>query len=214
MQISHLGHAAVLVETDRTRILIDPGNLEPAWHGLTDLDAVLVTHVHPDHLDPAAAAELLAANERAVVYVEPSITEAGLPFAERLTPIPPGTTVTVGEFGIEAVGGQHAVIHRDIPMIGNVGLVFRAEGEPTLFHPGDSYATAPEGIDILAMPAYGPWAAMKETVDFVRAVGAAHGFAIHDELLHDRGRGLIAGRIGDMTDTVLTDLRDHQPHTF
>jgi hypothetical protein len=55
---------------------------------------------------------------------------------------------------------------------------------------------------------------MKETVDFVRAVGAARGFAIHDELLHDRGRGLIAGRIGDMTETALTDLRDHQPHTF
>jgi L-ascorbate metabolism protein UlaG (beta-lactamase superfamily) len=214
MQISHLGHAAVLVETDRTRILIDPGNLEPAWHGLTDLDAVLVTHVHPDHLDPVAAAELLAANERAAVYVEPSITEAGLPFADRLTPLPVGTTVTVGEFGIEGVGGQHAEVHRDVPRIGNVGLVFRAEGEPTLFHPGDSYATAAEGVDILAMPIYGPWAAMKETVDFVRAVGAAHGFAIHDELLHDRGRGLISGVVGNLTSTVLADLRDHKPYTF
>lgn len=214
MKISHLGHAAVLVETERTRILIDPGNFEPAWHGLTDLDAVLVTHVHPDHLDPAAAADLLAANPGAAVYVEPSITEAGLPFADRLTAAPVGTTLTAGELTVETVGGQHAEIHRDIPRIGNIGLVLRAEGEPTLFHPGDSYATAPEGIDVLAMPAYGPWAAMKETVDFVRAVGAAHAFPIHDELLNDRGRGLVAGRIADMTETAVTDLRDHQPHIF
>lgn len=214
MQISHLGHAAVLVESERTRILIDPGNLEPAWHGLNDLDAVLATHIHPDHLDPDATADLLAANERAAVYVEPSITEAGLPYTDRLTALPVGTTVTIGEFSVEAVGGQHAEIHRDIPRIGNIGLVVRAEGEPTFFHPGDSYATAPEGVDVLAMPAYGPWAAMKETIDFVRAVGAPHGFPIHDELLNDRGRALIAGRIPAMTETKLADLRDHRPQSF
>ena len=56
-----------------------------------------------------------------------------------------------------------------------------------LFHPGDSLDTVPDGIDILAVPAYGPWAAMKETIDFVRAVGALEGFPIHDELLSDRG---------------------------
>ena len=53
MQLTHLGHSAVLVQTDGARILIDPGNFSDAWHGLTDLDAVLVTHRHPDHLDPA-----------------------------------------------------------------------------------------------------------------------------------------------------------------
>ncbi|HEY6683652.1 MAG TPA: MBL fold metallo-hydrolase, partial [Propionibacteriaceae bacterium] len=52
MRITHLGHAAVLAETDGARILIDPGNFSDAWHSLTDLDAVLVTHQHPDHIDP------------------------------------------------------------------------------------------------------------------------------------------------------------------
>ena len=100
------------------------------------------------------------------------------------------------------------------PGIGNVGFVLRSEGQPTLFHPGDAYDTAPEGIDILAMPAYGPWAAMKETVDFVRAVGALEGFPIHDGLLNDRGRGLVLNRVGEMTDTRLVDLRGGTPHEF
>lgn len=218
MRITHLGHAAVLVETENVRILVDPGNLSDSWHGLTELDAVLVTHIHPDHVDPDQLQTLLAANPGAWLYTEPSILEAvaarDLPDLGAVTALPPGDTATVGSVTIEAVGGQHAEIHRDIPRIGNVGLVLRAEGEPTLFHPGDSYATAPSGVDIVAVPAYGPWAALKETIDFVRAVGASHGFAIHDELLNDRGRGLISGRINAMTDTALVDLRDHTPHQF
>ena len=75
MRITHLGHAAVLVETENARILLDPGNFSDGWHGLTDLDAVLVTHQHPDHLDPKQVPALLAAKPRVRVLVEPSILD-------------------------------------------------------------------------------------------------------------------------------------------
>lgn len=209
MQITHLGHAAVLVETGAARILIDPGNFSDAWHGLTDLDAILVTHKHPDHLDPEHLPALLTANPAAKLYVEPSIDDQ--PSA---SPLAPEEQVAVGDVLITAVGGQHALIHRDIPRLGNVGYLLRSEGQPTLFHPGDALDTTPDGVDILAVPAYGPWAAMKETIDFVRAVGALEGFPIHDELLSDRGRGLILSRVNDMTGTRCVDLRGGATHQF
>jgi L-ascorbate metabolism protein UlaG (beta-lactamase superfamily) len=217
MQISHLGHSAVLVETDSTRVLIDPGNFSDAWHGVTDLAAVLVTHVHPDHLDPAQVPQLLAANPTAHVYAESSVPDALAANDVDLggmIPVGAGDEFKIGDLVVTAVGGLHAEIHRDIPRIGNVGYVLRAEGEPSLFHPGDSYATAPGGVDILAVPAYGPWAAMKETIDFVRMVGALEGFAIHDQLLNERGLGLISGRVEAMTSTRLVDLRSGVPHQF
>ncbi len=209
MQITHLGHAAVLVETGSARILIDPGNFSDAWHGLTDLDAILVTHKHPDHLDPEHLPALLTANPAAKLYVEPSIDDQ--PSA---SPLAPEEQVAVGDVLITAVGGQHALIHRDIPRLGNVGYVLRSEGQPSLFHPGDALDTTPDGVDILAVPAYGPWAAMKETIDFVRAVGALEGFPIHDELLSDRGRGLILNRVNEMTGTRCVDLRGGVTHQF
>jgi L-ascorbate metabolism protein UlaG (beta-lactamase superfamily) len=219
MLITHLGHAAVLVETDAARILVDPGNFSDDWHGLTDLDAVLVTHQHPDHLDPERLPALLAANPRVRVFAEGSIMErvaAGdlPPLGDAAEAMAPETQEAVGDVLVTAVGGRHAVIHPELPRFGNVGFVLRAEGQPTLFHPGDALDTVPPGVDILAVPAYGPWAAAKETVDFVRAVGALEGFPIHDRLLSERGVKLIVTRVSEMTGTRLVDLRSGDPHTF
>lgn len=206
MKITHLGHAAVLLEVDDARILLDPGNFSSRWHGLRDLDGILITHLHPDHVDPDHVPALIRANPGAAVYVEPGVAEKyDLPGALVLAA---DTSIDLGSVRVDAVGGLHAVIHRDLPQIGNVGLVVTAEGEPTFFHPGDALTAIPAGVDVLAVPAYGPWAAMKETVDFVREVGAPHGFPIHEALLSERGWQLVFGRLNEMTQTTFNDLRD------
>jgi len=206
MKITHLGHAAVLVETSEVRILIDPGNFSTSWHDLEDVDAVLVTHSHPDHIDPEWIPALISNNPKALWFVEPSVPDLyDLPPAERF---PADSVVMIGDARIEGVGGRHAIIHRDIPQIGNVGMVIRGDGE-VFFHPGDELDTIPEGVDVLATPAHGPWCAMKETIDFVRAVGASQGFLIHEGLINERGWDLTFSRMQEMTDTAFTDLRGH-----
>ena len=212
MQITQLGHSAVLVEVADRRVLIDPGAFSDAWHGLTDLDAILVTHLHPDHADPKHLPELVAVNPDAKVWVEPGVLNA-VDLGGRGKGLAADTSVSLGSLTIAAVGGTHAIIHRDIPLIGNVGLVLSAEGEPTFFHPGDSLATVPAGIDVVAVPAMGPWAAMKETIDFARAVDAPQGFPIHDALLSQPGWALIFSRIGELTPTRPLDLRSGTPWT-
>src|SRR5687768_15649437 len=111
MRIAHLGHAAVLVETPDARILVDPGNFSTDWHGLTDLDGVLVTHGHPDHLDPEHLPALLAANPSARVFLEPSVLDqvrsGDLPALRNAQPLAPDEQTAVGDVLITAVGGQH-----------------------------------------------------------------------------------------------------------
>lgn len=204
MQITHLGHSSVLVETSGVRLLIDPGAFSNGWHGLTDLDAVLVTHQHPDHIDVANLPALVADNPAARWFVEPSVVP--MVEASSVTAFAAGESIALGELAIEGVGGTHAVIHPDLPDIGNTGLVLRAEGEPTLFHPGDAYAAVPRGVDIAAVPLNAPWSKLSECVDFIRALQPEQWFPIHDALLSARGRALYLDRTAALAGVVATDL--------
>lgn len=213
MKITHLGHACVLVETTDTRILIDPGAFSDLWHGTQHLDGILITHQHPDHVDPDHAPQLIETNSEAVVYVASDVHNVvDLPRAQALTP---EQEVTIGGVTVQTVGGDHAIIHDDIPRVHNLGYVLHAEGEPVFFHPGDALDAAPEHVDVLALPLMGPWAAMKEHVDFVRALDdPTYSIPIHDELLSDRGRGLLSRQIGNLTGTEIISLRGGDSETF
>src|SRR6516165_11353063 len=72
MKVTHLGHACLLVETGNARILIDPGAFSEGFAGLDHVNAVLITHKHFDHFEPAAVSALMDADPEATLIVERS----------------------------------------------------------------------------------------------------------------------------------------------
>jgi L-ascorbate metabolism protein UlaG (beta-lactamase superfamily) len=207
MRLTHLGHACLLVETGGARLLVDPGTLSRGWETLSDLDAVLVTHAHPDHVDQEKLPQLLEANDGARLLVEPELSAEMTKVGIEAAPLHPDETVEVRGVTVTGQGGRHAVIHADIPRIGNVGMLVRADGEPTLFHPGDAYEYTPDGVDVLAVPLNAPWSAFKETVEFTRAVAPRVAVPIHDGLLNDTGRALYLRQLTALGGAEVRDLR-------
>ena len=177
MQVTRFGHAALLVEAVGQRILIDPGVFSAAeTFELTGLAAIVVTHQHPDHIDADRIARLLVQNPAAVRLSDPE-TAAQFP---QFKAHQDGSTTEVGDVTITGVGVQHAEILPSIPRIANVGVLVSADGEHTLFHPGDSYAAVPDDVGILALPLTAPWTKVSETVEFARRVSPSSVFPIHD----------------------------------
>lgn len=189
MQITRFGHAAVLVEAADTRILIDPGVFSPdEAFALEGLDAIVVTHQHADHIDVTRGSGLVERNADATLICDPD--SAGILEFGDWTPNAEGLETAVGGMTVRGIGSQHAVILPALPRVTNVGVMLSAAGEPTLFHPGDTYEYAPVGVDVLALPLSAPWAKISETVDFVQRVSPGSLFPVHDKTISELAYGI------------------------
>src|SRR3989337_31424 len=113
MRLTHYGHACVLLELPQ-RVLIDPGDYSASLDGLADLDLILVTHAHPDHLDVDLLRLLLLNSPQARVVHSPGAATAlaGLD----TTVATPGDKLRIADVDVTVIGdGTHACVHPDLP---------------------------------------------------------------------------------------------------
>ena len=182
MQVTHFGHSCVLLDTGAARLLIDPGTFSSGFEDLSGLDAVLVTHQHPDHLDTERLTVLLAGNPDVRLIVDPGTAEQLGDVRHEL--VQPGASVQVGGSRVDVLGGRHAVIHPDIPVIPNNAYLV----DGTHLHPGDSIDTfPPEPVDVLFLPTAAPWQKISEAIGYLRAVAPGTAVPIHQGILSAPG---------------------------
>lgn len=180
----------MLLDTGSARLLFDPGVFSSGFEDVRDLDAILITHQHFDHLDADRLPALVEANPRAALVVDPgSVAEtAKLGLAARR--VAPGDTLTLGGAEIAVVNGEHAIIHASVPMPPNAGYVVDGGA---FYHPGDALFVPPQRIDVLGLPTAAPWLKTGEAVDFLRAVVPRVAVPIHEGLLNETGLQLTYG---------------------
>ena len=212
MQLTHFGHSCLLAEFDHTKVLFDPGTFAHGFEGITGLSAILVTHQHPDHVDPARLPALIEANPDAALYTDSqTAAQQDAPFQV----VHVGDELSVGELTIRALGGRHAVIHPEIPVIENLSYLVDDGGHRArLMHPGDALFVPDEPVDVLAAPASAPWMRISEAVDYLRAVAPARAVPIHQGIIAPDARGIYYGRLTEMTSTDFQVLPEESAVTF
>jgi L-ascorbate metabolism protein UlaG (beta-lactamase superfamily) len=217
MELTHFGHSCLLANFksdsgEGTAVLFDPGNFSHGFEGITGLSAILITHQHPDHADTERLPALVDANPQATLYADPQ-TAAQL--GEPWRAVHVGDEFSVGHLTVRGVGGRHAVIHPEIPVIDNISyLVGDGSHAARFMHPGDALFTPGEPVDVLATPAAAPWMKISEAVDYLRAVAPAHAVPIHQAIIDPNARGIYYGRLAEMTSTDFQVLSEENGKEF
>lgn len=183
MRLTKYGHACVRLDADGGSVVIDPGTFAPDadLEGAAD---ILVTHEHYDHLDTDRVVAAVKAGARLhtnTAVAESLRAEQGIDGHA----VSPGDTFEAAGLEVRVVGGDHAEIYEGLPGCANVGFVLGG-----VYHPGDSVHVPDVRVETLLVPANGPWLKLAEALDFVRAVGPARAFPIHDALLSEIGNSL------------------------
>ena len=196
MKLTKYTHACVRLEKDGRVLVLDPGTFSETDQALAGAEAILVTHEHPDHIDLAAVVEVLNGPGAPAVHAPAGVAEklrAEAPGAAgAIHTVDPGSTFEAAGFAIRSFGGQHALIHPQIPVVANIGYLV----DGNVYHPGDSFII-PDGISVktLLVPLHAPWSKMSEVVDFVIGVRAPQVYQIHDGLLNAAGLKIVETQV-------------------
>jgi len=195
MQLTKFTHSCVRIDDDHDRrLVIDPGVYSEVAEALEGIDAVLLTHQHPDHVDAGALAGAATNNPDLRIWGPRDVIDQ-LAKVEaldaRLTAIGPGESFIAGGLQVRTYGGQHALIHSSIPIVANVGYLV---GE-AVYDPGDSFTVPTAAVHTVLVPVHAPWSKVSEVIDFTVAVRADRAFGVHDSLLTEIGRTMVEGHV-------------------
>lgn len=189
-RVTFLGHATVLIEVDGLRLLTDPilrervGPLTrtsgpPARELWSDIDAVLISHSHWDHLDYGSL--------RMLGTDTPIIASTGMAgeFARRgfgdVTELDEGQGHEVAGVRIDAVHAAHKGFG---PPVGGTDrcLGFILHGSRSIYFAGDTayfegMAAFDVGLDLALIPVWG-WGPTARPAEHLDPMGAARAIAV------------------------------------
>ncbi len=183
MKITKLGHCCLLIETNGVRIVTDPGNYSTAQDAVTDIDFIVISHEHTDHLHIESVKNLLKNNPQAKIITNASVgkilTKENIPFSV----VAHSQSADLKGVSLKGWGTKHAVIYKMLEDTENTGYVFAEK----FFYPGDAFTPPNMEIEILALPVAGPWMKLSEAIEYALLVKPKKCFPVHDENLKTYG---------------------------
>lgn len=186
MRFTKYSQSCIRFEDSDRVLVIDPGAFSETDQALPGAEAILISHEHVDHIDEDVVRRYLKENGDARMWAPPGVAANFGELGDRVAAVQPGITFEAAGFRIQTFGGQHAVIHPQIPVVTNVGYLINE----TVYHPGDSFSVPNVPVPVVLVPLHAPWSKFAEVADFVIAMRAERAYQIHDVMLSEIGRNI------------------------
>lgn len=182
MKITKLGHCCLLIEENGLRILTDPGSYSTAQDNKKDIDIILITHEHNDHLHIPSLKIVLSNNPQVRILTNKGVAKLLEEEKIKYELLEDGQKEIIKNVLIEAMGCEHAPLYRTCPCV-NTGFFINNR----LFYPGDSLYKPSKKVELLALPVAGPWLKLQEAIDYAIMIKPRIAFPVHDGILKKIG---------------------------
>lgn len=166
----------MLIDIDGVRILTDPGSYSTLQTEARDVDVVLITHEHPDHLHVESLKDVLSNNSNVRVVTNASVGKILGGEGIEYHSVSDGEKIDIKGIMIEGFGEKHAEIYKDLGQVENTGYFIGDK----LFYPGDAFYNPERPVDVLALPVSGPWCNVHDAVEYALLVKPRVAFPVHD----------------------------------
>lgn len=178
MKVQKLGHCCLLIESGNTRLLTDPGFFtESKVNSLTNLNFILITHEHADHLHIESLKVLLRNNAEAKIITNSSVgkilDENGIQYSIF------DLDTNLVEINLKTFDSPHANVYPTIPNVENTALIF----DNRLLYPGDSWFYPDSKVETLALPISAPWLKLSDAIDYAKKIKPKSSFPVHDAIM-------------------------------
>jgi L-ascorbate metabolism protein UlaG (beta-lactamase superfamily) len=181
MKITKLGHCCLLIEIKGVRFLTDPGNYTTLQNEVKNIDTVIISHEHTDHLHIESIKAILKNNPKAIIISNSSVgkilEKENIPYIK----LSDGEEYKINDISISGHGQKHAPIYEGYEQTENTGYLFSSpESDKNLFYPGDAFTKIDEKIDILAFPIAAPWLNIQQAMNYVLETKPRVAIPVHD----------------------------------
>ncbi len=183
MKITKFGHCCLLIEENGLKILTDPGMYSNAQDEILDIDVVLITHEHTDHLHIESLKHVLKNNSSARVITNNDVGKILDKVGIIYEIVEDMQKIDINGIEIEGYGKKHAVMYNSLPLVDNTGYFIGNR----LFYPGDALTLPRKPVDILALPVAGPWLTLSDSIDYARKINPKKCFPVHEGILKSPG---------------------------
>ncbi|NCD70804.1 MBL fold metallo-hydrolase [Mucilaginibacter sp. R11] len=186
MKITKYLHSCLVFEQSDFKLLFDPGTFSFAEGTVTpemfkDVDAVIITHKHPDHIDPENLKKIIDISG-AALYTNSEVAAEIQKIGMNAELIEEGN-YTVGPFKLRAI----PVVHE--PLLDNPTpqmTAFVINGK--VLHPVDSFEEKLleyKGIELVILPTMAPFTTELKIADFADRLQPKRILPVHDGFAKD-----------------------------
>lgn len=182
MKITKFGHCCLLIEENGLRILTDPGSYSTGQENVKNIDIILITHEHQDHLHIPSLKMCINNNQKVKVCTNKGVGKLLDMEKIKYDLLEDGQTIKIKGISIEGFGHDHAPLYKVTPCV-NTGYFIANR----LFYPGDALHKPPKKVEILALPVAGPWLKLSEAIEYALDIKPKIAFPVHEGILKQPG---------------------------